>query len=160
MCWFRPTSLGLCKRGRWGTCTVECFTQVKKDKGGITLSMSWRMSWKVDKRAVTACGFPRAKPPLGSREKLDHQFCSRLIWVFTVANFLHDGYSQNVFYRPLEISDLKRIKTKAVQATIGALVSSFRTRTPPTRSQLQPSYNHKQPQYSHHTESLLRYVAY
>ena len=50
--------------------TVECFAQVKEDKGDIKaifheledVVKSWHVSCD--------CGFPRAKPPLGSREKL------------------------------------------------------------------------------------------
>ena len=70
--WFRPMSFSLCRRGRWGTLSNALRKSKKTRKTSKPFSMSWRMLWKVD--TSCNCGFPRAKPPLGSREKLPMAF--------------------------------------------------------------------------------------
>ena len=65
------------------------------------------------------------------------------------SNFLHDGYSQNLFYRPLEISNLKHIKQRQCkqQQELWSAVSSAPDITQPqsTATQLQPQTATVQP---------------
>ena len=69
MCWFRPMSSNLYRRGRWWTLLNVLPKSKKTREMSKPFSMSWR-TWKVDTRAVTM-DFPRQNHHcLGSREKL------------------------------------------------------------------------------------------
>ena len=97
MCWFRPMSFSLCRRGRWRTLSNALRKSIKTRETSKPFSMSWRMLWKVDTRAVTV-DFP-GQTPIGQQTKTPDQPSVQILCCKYVFHDLADHWEKN--YWPL-----------------------------------------------------------